>query len=294
MSGRAHTVCGLSPSDAEALLRREIEVDLGAGDVTSDLVLASGGRLKAELVARDSAVLCGVELFSMAFQIVSAEAQCQVFASDGERMSAGDRAVAVEGPARAILAAERTALNMLTHLSGIATMTARYVETVAGTGAVILDTRKTLPGLRAPQKYAVRTGGGANHRMGLYDQVLIKDNHVAASGQTPAELAAKAASSATVPVEVEIDSVDELSATLDSGADIVLLDNFSLEELQHAVDLAREHEVQSGVRPLLEASGGILFETVAEIARTGVDRISIGALTHSAPVADFSLDVSKN
>jgi nicotinate-nucleotide pyrophosphorylase (carboxylating) len=284
---------GTPPPTDEAieLIRRELAADIGAGDVTGELVPGTAS-LAAKLVSRGEAVLCGIGFFATAFELASREVQVRLLASDGDRMAPGQAAAEIAGPARPILAAERTALNLLTHLSGVATLTARLVDAVAGTGAVILDTRKTLPGLRALQKYAVRAGGGQNHRMGLFDQILIKDNHVSAAGGRPAELARIASGATDLVVEVEIDSLDDLADALDSGADIVLLDNFSTAELTRAVEITSAHGERNGRRPLLEASGGVGVSNVREIALTGVDRISVGALTHSAPAADFGLDVT--
>jgi len=279
--------------EATELLRRELAADIGSGDVTSEIVVPEGADLTARLIAREEAVLCGVELFALAFRLVSEAVECRLASADGTRMAPGDVAAEVAGPARAVLSAERTALNVVCHLSGIATLTSRFVEAVrgaGGTGAAILDTRKTLPGLRGLQKYAVAVGGGVNHRMGLHDMVLIKDNHVAVAARPPADLARKAASEADVPVEVEIDSVDDLPEALSSGADYILLDNFSTADLDRSVEIARRFATEHGSRPELEASGGVELDTVRAIAATGVDRISVGALTHSARAADFGLD----
>ena len=277
--------------EATELLRRELAADIGSGDVTSNIVVDAGSELHCRLVARQEAILCGVDLFALAFRLVSEDVACRILAPDGTRLKSAEAAAQVNGPVRSVLAAERTALNVVSHLSGIATLTARFVAAVELTGAAILDTRKTLPGLRALEKYAVRVGGGQNHRAGLHDMVLIKDNHAAATGERPAELARRAASATDVPVEVEVDSLEEFGEAIDSGAQFILLDNFSTEELTRAVEIARAREERTGSRPLLEASGGIDLGNVREVAESGVDRISIGALTHSAPAADFGLDV---
>jgi len=277
-------------AEATELLRRELASDIGSGDVTSEIVVPEGSQLTARLIAREEAVLCGVELFALAFRLVSEAVECRLEAADGARMAPGDVAAEVAGPARAVLSAERTALNVVCHLSGIATLSSRFVEAVRGTGAAILDTRKTLPGLRGLQKYAVAVGGGVNHRMGLHEMVLIKDNHVAVAARPPADLARTAASESHVPVEVEIDSVDDLPEALSSGADYILLDNFSTADLERSVEIARRFATEHGSRPELEASGGVELDTVRAVAATGVDRISVGALTHSARAADFGLD----
>ena len=200
MSNLGKTGAGFSlPVDeARELLSRELALDIGPGDVTSQNVVEAASRLDCRLVAREPAVLCGVELFTMAFELVSKETRCELLAADGDLLEEGAEAARVSGAARDVLAAERTALNAVSHLSGVATLTRRFVDAVRGTEAAILDTRKTLPGLRSLQKYAVRAGGGRNHRMGLHDMVLVKDNHVAASGRTPAELARMASSAASV------------------------------------------------------------------------------------------------
>ena len=205
-------------------------------------------------------------------------------AADGDRVAAGQSLLTVSGPIGPILTAERTALNLLCHLSGIATLTRRWVDAVAGTGAQIRDTRKTLPGLRALEKYAVRCGGGVNHRMSLSDAALIKDNHVAAAGSVGAAFAAVRARAPGLPLEVECDTLEQVAEALAAGADLILLDNFDVPALAQAVGLA-------GGRALLEASGGLTLASARAVAETGVDYLAVGALTHSAPALDIGLDL---
>lgn len=279
---------------ARVLIELAVAEDLGeAGDVTAAATIPEQARGVAAFVARRGGVLCGmpvVEMLAARFGLDLRPYREQW--DDGATLQAGATIADVRGPMRAILGFERTALNFLQRLSGVATMTARFVEAVHGTRAVILDTRKTTPGWRALEKYAVRCGGGRNHRIGLYDAVLIKDNHLAylAEGGDPigrAIAAGRAAVAAGTIVEVEVDSLEQLDRALECGPDIVLLDNFEVEAMAEAV--RRRDARAPGV--LLEASGGVNLETVRGIALTGVDRISVGALTHSAPALDVALDV---
>ncbi len=256
--------------------------DLGeAGDITSAAVIPAGTRLSAVMTAREPLVVAGSAAAVAAFRALDPAAAIVVERGDGARAAAGDVLLRVTGDARALLAAERTALNIVQHLSGVAKLTRAYVDAVAGTGAVVLDTRKTLPGLRWAEKYAVRMGGGTNHRMGLFDAVLIKDNHVAAAGGVGEAVArAKAAGWA---VEVEVDRVDQIDAALAAGADRLLLDNMDVATLRAAVALVAG-------RVSTEASGGVRLETVRAIADTGVTYVSVGRLTQSAPAVDIGLD----
>ena len=256
--------------------------DLGeAGDITSAAVIPAGTRLSAVMTAREPLVVAGSAAAVAAFRALDPAAAIVVERGDGARAAAGDVLLRVTGDARALLAAERTALNIVQHLSGVATLTRAYVDAVAGTGAIVLDTRKTLPGLRWAEKYAVRMGGGTNHRMGLFDAVLIKDNHVAAAGGVGEAVArAKAAGWA---VEVEVDRVDQIDAALAAGADRLLLDNMDVATLRAAVALVAG-------RVSTEASGGVRLETVRAIADTGVTYVSVGRLTQSAPAVDIGLD----
>lgn len=270
---------------AEPLIRLALREDIGSGDVTTEATIPSGARGRGEIIAKARGIVCGLPVAAAAFRAVDEEISLIPRVRDGEPVQPGDVVAEVEGPLRGILAAERTALNFLSRLSGIATLTARFVEAVAPYRAVILDTRKTTPGWRVLEKYAVRCGGGRNHRMGLYDMVLIKDNHVKACGSIAEAVRRVRAAGVTVPIEVEVQSLAELKETLELGVDRVLLDNFSVEEIAEAV------RITAGRVPL-EASGGVTLENAAVIAATGVDYISVGALTHSAPALDLSLELS--
>jgi len=246
------------------------------------------------LVAREAGVICGLPLVEPILRLAAEKAPPHLdpTVSDGDRAAAGDVLGRVSGSLRVVLAAERTMLNFLQRLSGIATLTATYVAACAGTGAVIVDTRKTAPGWRDIEKYAVRVGGGRNHRIGLYDAVLIKDNHIDGGRLSPAEAVHRAREAAPEAafVEIEVRSLDDLRACLAAEPDIVMPDNFDVAMLREAVEIVRAHR-GDGKRPLVEASGGITLENVREVALTGVDRIAVGALTHSAPALDIALDV---
>ncbi|MHB8529464.1 MAG: carboxylating nicotinate-nucleotide diphosphorylase [Caulobacteraceae bacterium] len=270
----------------EPVVRAALAEDLGAaGDITSQACIGPEARLSAVFAARRHGVVAGLACARIAIAALDPSARFEVMIDDGTAIEAGAVIAKVDSGARALLAAERTALNLLGRLSGIATLTAAYVARVAGTRARIIDTRKTTPGLRALEKYAVRCGGGANHRFGLSDAILIKDNHVAACGGIGAALErARAHAGPMVRIEVEVDSLAQLREALDHGAPAILLDNFSLADLRVAVGLADG-------RAVMEASGGVDLSTVAAIAEIGVDLISVGALTHSAPALDIGLDV---
>jgi len=280
-----------------AAVEAALSEDLGlGGDVTSEALIPEGLEARGEFVYREPAVVAGVDVVEEVCSQVSAALFLEVSKRDGDLVRAGETALEVEGPARAILAAERTALNFLSRLSGIATLTRRYVDEVEGTPAEVLDTRKTTPGLRLLEKYAVRCGGGTNHRMGLFDQVLVKDNHLALmrrggeSDDLEAALArAREAAPQGAPVEVEARTLSEVEEALSAGADVIMLDNMDAVTMREAV--ARVHARGGEGRPLLEASGGITLENVREVAGAGVDRISVGALTHSARAIDISLEV---
>jgi nicotinate-nucleotide pyrophosphorylase (carboxylating) len=268
-------------------VRRALDEDLGrAGDITSAATIPAGKKAKARLVARKAGVLAGLACAAQSFRAIDASVSFRSRMRDGAKLAANAAIAEIEGSAVAILSGERVALNFVGHLSGIATLTAAYVAKVAHTKAKITDTRKTLPGLRALEKYAVRCGGGANHRFGLDDAVLIKDNHIAVAGSVAAALrAARAAVGHLVKVEIEVDSLDQLAQVLNTGgADAVLFDNMDAATLKRAVEMARGKLVT-------EASGGVTLETVARIAETGVEVISVGALTHSAPALDVALDI---
>lgn len=269
----------------EPLVRAALLEDLGrAGDLTTDAIVPRGLSARAVLMARGNGIVAGLDLVKLAFELIDPRIAVDVKIQDGARVAGGDTIARVSGPARGILTAERTALNCLGHLSGVASATASLVEAVQGTKAKIVCTRKTLPGLRALEKYAVRAGGGANHRFGLDDAMLIKDNHVAiAGGVKPALQRARAAAGHLVKIEIEVDTLGQLEDALAEGVDAVLLDNMDVETLAIAAAMA------SG-RAITEASGRITSSTVRAIAETGVDLISAGWLTHSAPVLDIGLD----
>jgi nicotinate-nucleotide pyrophosphorylase (carboxylating) len=257
-----------------------------AGDITSAATIPAGKQASAKLVARKPGVIAGLSCAAEAFYVLDRKIVFDPKIRDGAKVFSKDVLAEISGDAKAILSAERVALNFLGHLSGVATLTATYAAKIAHTKAKIIDTRKTTPGLRALEKYAVRCGGGVNHRMGLDDAVLIKDNHIAVVGGIKEVLkASRAAVGHLVKIEIEVDSLDQLKEVLDAGgADVVLLDNMNPATLKQAVDLNKGKLV-------LEASGGVSLDTVAKIAETGVDVISVGALTHSAPVLDIGLDI---
>lgn len=273
----------------DALITLALREDLAsAGDVTSLAVLGAAAGCSGRLVAREPVVVAGLEVARAVFARVDPALRFATHLQDGTRLGAGAALAEVAGPAIPLLAAERTALNFLQRLCGVATLTARFVEQLAGTRCLLLDTRKTTPGWRALEKAAVRAGGGHNHRMGLFDGVLIKDNHVAAAGGVrQAVEAARRHASALLRIEVEVDTLDQLREAFAARADVVLLDNMKVEQLAQAVAL--RGELAPAV--LLEASGGVTLENVGAIARTGVDFVSSGALTHSARAVDIGLDL---
>lgn len=278
----------LYPLLYEPLLRRALEEDLGrAGDLTSDTIVPGDLAAEAQVVARRSGRVAGLAVATSAFPLLDPALRVELQAEDGDDVEPGALLATVRGPARSLLSAERTALNLLGRLCGIATATRELVAAVAPWQAGIACTRKTTPGLRALEKYAVRVGGGSNHRFGLDDAVLIKDNHLAvAGGVRPAVERARAGVGHLVKIEVEVDTLAQLEAALELGVDAVLLDNMSLEQLRRAVAMAR------GGRPvILEASGGIDLQTAPAIAATGVDLLSVGWITHSAPALDVALDL---
>ena len=273
----------------EPVVRMALAEDLGrAGDLTGQACIPEGARMRAVFAARSPGVLAGVDCVRLALLAMDPAATITVRARDGEAFEAGTVLVEADADARAFLAAERTALNLLGRLCGVATLTRAYVDAVEGTGARIVDTRKTTPGLRALEKHAVACGGGVNHRFGLNDAILIKDNHVAVCGGVGEAIRrARAAAGHLVKIEIEVDGLDQLDEALAERPDVVMLDNFSLEMLREAVAGAK---ASTFGRPVLEASGGVTLGTVRAIAETGVDVISVGALTHSAPALDVGLD----
>ncbi|MCY4048592.1 MAG: carboxylating nicotinate-nucleotide diphosphorylase [Hyphomicrobiales bacterium] len=275
----------------EPVVRNALKEDFGRiGDITTNALVSPDATARARLVARESGIIAGMDAAMLAFQLLDADLSVEAVCVEGAAVDAGGLVLRIEGNARAMLAAERTALDFLARLSGIATATARAVEAVKGTNARISCTRKTTPGLRVLEKYAVRVGGGVNHRFGLDDAILIKDNHLALrSGDKNGAIAsavrdAQAAAGHMVAIEVEVDGLEQLEEALQAGATKILLDNMDVEELKRAVEITRS-------RAILEASGGINPARAGEVARTGVDIISIGALTHSSSALDVSLEV---
>jgi nicotinate-nucleotide pyrophosphorylase (carboxylating) len=278
---------GLDPAEVVRVVRRALEEDLAFGpDVTTDSTVPEHARALGDVVPRDRGVLAGLPVAAAVFDLVGGtDVAVVLHTTDGSFAEPGRPALTVTGPTRSLLTAERTALNLVSHLSGVATLTYRWVDAVRGTGAAIRDTRKTTPGLRALEKYAVRCGGGVNHRMALGDAALVKDNHVAAAGGIAAAVEAVRATAPGVPLEVECDTLDQVREAIAAGVELVLLDNFPLADTIAAVDLVRG----SGIR--LEASGGLSLDQAAEVAATGVDFLAVGALTHSAPVLDLGFDL---
>ena len=281
------SAAGLDPAEVERVVRRALEEDLALGpDVTTDSTVSARAHATGDIVPRSPGVLAGVPVAAAVFDLVGrGEVDVHLLATDGTAARPGEPVLTVAGPARALLTAERTALNLIGHLSGIATLTRQWVDAVSGTAAAIRDTRKTTPGLRALEKYAVRCGGGVNHRMALGDAALIKDNHVTAAGGITAAIEAVRAHAPGIPLEVECDTPDQVKEAVGAGVGLVLLDNFSLDDTVAAVDLAR------GTGCRLEASGGLTLQRAHEVAATGVDYLAVGALTHSAPVLDLGFDL---
>jgi nicotinate-nucleotide pyrophosphorylase (carboxylating) len=277
---------GLSLDGVRAVVQRALDEDLAGGvDVTSVATVPAEQCSTADLVARAAGVVAGLPVAAVVFELVGAgDVEVQQLAADGDAVAPGDVLMSVTGPTRALLTAERTALNLLGHLSGVATATRRWVEAVAGSGAAVRDTRKTTPGLRELEKYAVRCGGGVNHRMSLSDAALVKDNHVVAAGGVAEAFRAVRAGFPDVPVEVEADTLEQVVTAVEAGADLVLLDNMSPADMRRAVELVAG-------RAALEASGGLRLENAREAAASGVDYLSVGALTHSAPVLDIGADL---
>ena len=279
----------ISAFEVERILKSALAEDVGSGDVTSLSTVPPGRTISGRYIAKEDGVLCGLEVVARAFALLDASIAFTALAADGDRVRKGDVIATVSGDARAILAGERVGLNLLQHMSGVATQTARAVAAVAGTGAKIVDTRKTTPGLRVLDKYAVRMGGGGNHRFNLADGVLIKDNHiVAAGGIAAAVVAARERAPHSLKIEVEVETLEQLREALEAGADIIMLDNMPTEMMREAVRLVAG-------RALTEASGNMGDKTDAElraVAETGVDLISIGALTHSVKALDISLKFS--
>jgi nicotinate-nucleotide pyrophosphorylase (carboxylating) len=278
---------GLTVWVVDEVVNRALDEDLGAGiDVTTAATIPADQTGQAALVPRADGVVAGLPVAAWVFDVVSeGRLTVELDVADGDRVSAGQTLATISGPVRDLLTAERTALNLLCHLSGVATATRRWVDAVAGTSARIRDTRKTLPGLRALEKYAVRCGGGENHRMSLSDAALVKDNHVAAAGGVAAAFDLVREAYPELAIEVEVDTVVQAREAIDAGANLLLLDNMSPADMTEVVAMAP-------VEVKLEASGGLTLDRAADVARTGVDYISVGALTHSAPALDIGLDIA--
>jgi len=269
------------------LIRTALAEDVGPGDVTTEATIADDARARAEIVARENGVLAGIEVALEVFRMLDPEIRAAIAMGDGSRVRAGDVVASVTGRTRAILTGERVALNFLQRLSGVATQAARYAEALAGSATRLLDTRKTTPGMRTLEKQAVVIGGGLNHRMGLWDMALIKDNHIAAAGGIAAAVGAVRAARPRISVEVEVTDLDELAQALDAGVDRVMLDNMSIEGMREAVRLVRAR----GAGTEIEISGGLTAERMEALADLGADFVSVGALTHSARALDLSLEI---
>lgn len=273
----------LSPSDIEHSVRLALAEDIGSGDLTAQLVPAAQ-LATARLISREDAVLCGRAWFDACFHQLDAGIRIIWHAAEGARIQAGQLVCELHGNARSLLTGERTAMNFLQTLSGVATVTRRYADVVAGTGAMVMDTRKTLPGLRLEQKYAVSVGGGRNQRIGLYDGILIKENHIAAAGGILPALRAAQAANGKAPIQIEVESLQQLHTALDAGATLILLDNFSLQQMREAVSI-------NAGRAQLEASGNITLDNLRAVAETGVQRISVGSLTKHVRAVDLSMRI---
>ena len=284
MEGAAIEVTDLPHFDMSEFVRRVLAEDLGSGgDVTSQATIDHFARFTAEMNCREPIVIAGLDIAIAFFRALDREVRIDRLVSDGDKVEAGTVLLRLDGNARAMLAAERSALNTLQHLSGIATMTRRYVDAIDGTGATLLDTRKTIPGLRLLEKYAARMGGAENHRMRMDDGLLIKDNHVGVAGGVAEAVRAAKAFDSGLQIQVEVDSIEQIEPALEAGAERLLLDNMKPDKLREAVALV------AGRVPL-EASGGVNLDTIRSIAETGVDYISVGRITQSAPAVDIGLD----
>jgi nicotinate-nucleotide pyrophosphorylase (carboxylating) len=276
-----------NPILLDKIITNALEEDLGSGDLTTDSIIGFDITGKAVLETREDIVLAGLPVFMRVFSILDPDLSFETFHEDGQKVSSGEVICSIKGAMASILKAERTALNLIQRMSGIATLTSEYVSKAASDRVKILDTRKTVPGLRLLDKYAVPMGGGFNHRFGLFDGILIKDNHIAVAGSIEAAVeAARKNAPHGIKVEVEVEDLKGVKTAIDAGADILLLDNMSPDLMRKAVELV-------GGRALLEASGGITLDNIKEVAAAGVDMISIGALTHSVKAVDLSLEISK-
>jgi nicotinate-nucleotide pyrophosphorylase (carboxylating) len=272
------------PFYVQNILRLALEEDIGHCDITTTFTIPEGHRSKAVLVSKGSFVLAGMPFAEEVFHIMDAGTELRIFHEEGSQVTRDEIIAEIAGRTKTLLSCERVSLNILQRLCGIATLTRAFVEQVEGTGVKIVDTRKTTPGLRFMEKYAVRMGGGINHRFGLYDGILIKDNHIEAAGGITAAISSARQAHHLSKIEVEIESLGELKEAIHAGADVVMLDNMSLDDMKEAVRLAKG-------KVIIEASGNMTLERVREVAETGVDLISVGALTHSAPAADISMKI---
>lgn len=284
---------GLDPDDVQSVIERTVLEDLDGGiDVTSTATVPADQRSTVTFGARADGCLAGVDIACAVVESVCGPQSVTIdrIKNDGDRVVKGDVIARVSAPTQSMLTAERTALNLLCHLSGVATATARWVDAVEGTGAVIRDTRKTTPLLRRLEKYAVRCGGGQNHRMSLSDAALVKDNHIAAAGGVREAFALIRGKAAGLPIEIEVDTLEQLQTAIDAGADVVLLDNMPPDVMRRAVGIAASHAESTGRPVLLEASGGLTLDRARAVAETGVHFISVGGLTHSSPILDIGLD----
>ena len=273
------------PLDISHCIKRALEEDIGIGDVTTNSIVPAGASLRGRIVAKQEGVVAGLEVAAEVFRALNEQIMFEAKVKDGSHVNKGDALADVAGDARALLTGERTALNFLGRMSGIATFTRQFVDAVGGTNATILDTRKTAPGLRALDKLAVRLGGGQNHRTGLFDMVLIKDNHIDFAGSITTAVERVRASGTTLPIEVETRTLENVREALELGVERILLDNMRPEAMREAVEMAK-----GATKAKFEASGNVTLENVLEVARTGVDYISVGALTHSPRVFDMSLE----
>jgi len=291
----------LTKEKAFPIIISALKEDIGSGDITSSLLFEKDIILLAHIIAKEECVLAGVDVARWAFDAVDEKIAFTALCKDGDGVKKGKRIISVKGSAKNILSAERTVLNFLGHISGVATLTAEFVKAIKGADVKIYDTRKTMPGLRELEKYAVEIGGGRNHRVGLWDGVMIKDNHLEAMRVKGEGLRVKAVRESIVAfknrgyknVEVEVENIAEFKEALEADADIIMLDNMSVQDMKKAVKLRGLRVKGGGLRVVLEASGGISLDNIKKIAKAGVDRISIGRLTHSAPSIDFSLEICR-
>ena len=278
----------ITPEYIREIVEAELKCDIGEGDITSFSVLTPGCKAEGKIIAKENGIICGLDFAEMAFKLIDDETKFNLFYSDCDKIKKGDIIVEISGNAVSVLSAERTALNFLGHLSGIASLTGKIVEETENYGTKILDTRKTTPGLRFAEKYAVKCGGGQNHRFGLYDMILIKDNHIAAAGGIENVMRKLYRSQKpAVPVEIEITNLDQLEIILKYPVDRIMLDNFTCENVVRAIKIRKEMDSEIP----FECSGGITIENAVEYAETCVEFISMGAITHSAPQLDLSLDI---